>query len=309
MKELIAVVGPTAGGKTRRAVALAEAFNGEIISGDSRQVYVGMDIGTGKDLAEYGNVRHHLIDVRPAGYKYNLHEFLSDFAAAMREIQSAGHLPILCGGSGMYVESALAGVRTPQVPPNAELRERLSSLTLPELAAILSQYKTLHNTTDIDTHARAVRAIEIAEYYAEHPEECAAADRAKTQKLDALVIGIDMPRDVRRERITARLDLRLQQGMIEEVRELLASGIAPEDLEYYGLEYMYITRYVKGEWSLEEMRRRLEIAIHQFAKRQMTWFRGMERRGIPIHWLPYDMPDAEFLDAVRQLFFSQESDQ
>lgn len=294
------MVGPTASGKTRRAVSLAEALDGEIISGDSRQVYTGMDIGTGKDLEEYGSVPFHLIDIRPAGYKYNLHEFLTDFQSALKCIRSAGRLPILCGGSGMYVESALAGLRMPEVPRNEELRSRLEGLTLNQLADLLKEQKTLHNTTDIDTPARAVRALEIARYYAEHPEEAAAADRRRSCPMDALVIGIDVPREVRRRRITERLDARLRSGMIDEVRALLDSGIPAPDLEYYGLEYMFITRHLMGEWDADEMRRRLEIAIHQFAKRQMTWFRGMEKRGIPILWLPYDMPEARFVAEVKE---------
>ena len=301
VKEILAVVGPTACGKTRRAVALAEAFGGEIISGDSRQVYTGMDIGTGKDLEEYGSVPYHLIDIRPAGYKYNLHEFLSDFHDAMQCIVAAHKLPILCGGSGMYVESALAGLRMPEVPRNDELRRKFENHSLEELTAILRTYKTLHNTTDVDTKARALRALEIAVYYESNPQAASAADRSKSQPLDSLVIGIDIPREERRRRITERLDARLNAGMIDEVRSLLDMGVAPQDLEYYGLEYMYITRHLTGEYSADEMRSRLEIAIHQFAKRQMTWFRGMERRGIPIVWFPFDMPDADFIAAVRRL--------
>ncbi len=296
--EIIAVVGPTACGKTRRAVAIASSFDGEIISGDSRQVYRGMDIGTGKDLIEYGNVKYHLIDIANAGEKYNLHRFLADFRKAKDDILSRGKLPVLCGGTGMYVEAALSGLVMPEVARNDSLREALTGKSLEELTEILKTYKTLHNTTDVDTRDRALRAIEIQQYYTDHPEEAEAADRASACPLDSLVVGIDIPRDARRERITRRLDARLEEGMIDEIRDLIASGINPDDLIYYGLEYKFVTLHVIGQLNLEDMRRQLEIAIHQFAKRQMTWFRGMEKRGIPIRWLPYDMPDDEFNDMV-----------
>lgn len=299
--ELIAVVGPTACGKTQRAVELAEAFGGEIISGDSRQVYRGMDIGTGKDLCEYGNIQYHLIDIADAGVKYNLHRFLQDFRTAKADIESRGKMPILCGGTGMYVESALSGLVMPDVERNDALRAELTGKSLEQLTEILKSNKNLHNTTDVDTRDRALRAIEIQEYYRKHPEEAEAADRRKAKPLDALVIGIDIPRDVRRAKITRRLEARLQEGMVEEIRSLINSGVRPEDLIYYGLEYKYVTLHVLGELTFDDMRSQLEIAIHQFAKRQMTWFRGMERRGFRIHWLPYDLPSEDFLEAVRNL--------
>ncbi len=296
--ETVAVVGPTACGKTRRAVAIASAFGGEVISGDSRQVYRGMDIGTGKDLDEYGDVTYHLIDIADAGDKYNLHRFLSDFKKAKEDILSRGKLPVLCGGTGMYVEAALSGLVMPEVERNEELRASLSGKSLEELTEILKSYKTLHNTTDVDTRDRALRAIEIQDYYSKHPEAAVSADRSSAKPLDSIVIGIDIPREARRERITRRLDARIEEGMIDEIKGLIDSGVKPEDLIYYGLEYKYVTLHAIGELSLDEMRRQLEIAIHQFAKRQMTWFRGMERRGIPIRWLPYDMPDEEFISTV-----------
>lgn len=288
---MIAVVGPTACGKTRRAVELAKAAGGEIISGDSRQVYRGMTIGTGKDLGEYGDVPHHLIDIRDAGEKYNLHQFLQDFRRAKADIESRGRLPILCGGTGMYVEAALSGLVMPEVPRDDALRSELSGKTLDQLTEMLAARKSLHNTTDVDTVDRALRALEIQVYYERHPEEANAADRGRAKPVDALVVGLDIPREERRARITSRLDERLREGMVEEVRTLLDSGVSPEDLIYYGLEYKFVTLHVIGQLSFGEMRRQLEIAIHQFAKRQMTWFRGMERRGIPIRWLPYDADD------------------
>ncbi len=299
--ETLAVVGPTACGKTRRAVQIASAFGGEIISGDSRQVYRGMDIGTGKDIGEYGEIRHHLIDIAEAGEKYNLHRFLSDFSKAKEDILARGKLPVLCGGTGMYVESALSGLVMPEVGRNEALRKSLADKTLNELTEILKAYKTLHNTTDVDTRERAIRAIEIRQYYADHPEEAEAADRSSSRPLRSLVIGLDIPRDARREKISRRLDDRLQEGMIEEIKSLIAGGVNPDDLIYYGLEYKFVTLHVIGQLSYDEMRKQLEIAIHQFAKRQMTWWRGMEKRGIPIHWLPYDLEDEEFLDKVSNL--------
>lgn len=302
---IIAVVGPTACGKTRRAVQLARALRGEVISGDSRQVYRGMDIGTGKDLCEYEDVRYHLIDILDAGEKYNLHRFLKDFNTVRCEIASRGMLPILCGGSGMYVESALSGLVMPEVERNETLREDLAGKSLEELTAILQTFKILHNTTDVDTRDRALRAIEIETYYASHPEEAQAADRNHAKPLDALIIGLDIPREERRKKISRRLDARLEEGMIDEIRTLIDSGVKPDDLIYYGLEYKFVTLHLLGKLSYDEMRSHLEIAIHQFAKRQMTWFRGMERRGFRIHWLPYDMPETDFLDEVVKLYMSK----
>ncbi len=297
----VAVVGPTACGKTHRAVQIASAFNGEIISGDSRQVYKGMDIGTGKDLEEYGDIGYHLIDIADAGDKYNLHRFLADFRVAKDDIISRNKLPILCGGTGMYVEAALSGLVMPEVERNDTLRASLKDKSLEQLTAILSQYKTLHNSTDVDTRDRALRAIEIQEFYKNHPEDAKKADRSLTRPLDSIVVGLDISREARRKNISRRLEARMEAGMIEEIEGLIKSGVKPDDLIYYGLEYKYVTLYVIGKMNLDDMRKGLEIAIHQFAKRQMTWFRGMERRGFSIHWLPYDMPDDEFINVVGNL--------
>lgn len=297
----VAIVGPTASGKTKRAVAVAERLGGEIISADSRQVYRGMTIGTGKDLEEYRDVPYHIIDIVDAGDKYNLHRFLKDFNIAYSDVSSRGHVPVICGGSGMYVENAVRGVVMPDVPENAQLRRSLEDLSLEQLTERLRQYKTLHNTTDVDTVKRAIRAIEIQEYYREHPDEAMLTEKGGSTPLDCVVVGVDIPREVRCQKITARLYERLENGMLDEVRLLLESGISAEDLIYYGLEYKYLTLHLIGKLSYEEMVHDLEIAIHQFAKRQMTWFRGMETRGTKIHWLPYDLPDEDFTDTVIQL--------
>ena len=293
---LLVIVGPTASGKTTRAVEAAKVFEGEIISADSRQIYRGMDLGTGKDLEEYGDVRHHMIDIAPAGYKYNLFEYLRDFSIACDDIKSRGKLPILCGGTGLYVESVLKGLSLPPVPENKELRMSLEGKSLDELTDMLAAMKTLHNTTDVDTAKRAIRAIEIAAYYQEHPLEAEAATPHPIE--GAVVVGVDISRELRRERISRRLRLRLEAGMVDEVHHLLNSGIAPDDLIYYGLEYKFITRYIIGKLTYDEMVSALEIAIHQFAKRQMTWFRGMERRGFPIRWIPYDASPSDFIEAI-----------
>lgn len=299
--KIITIVGPTASGKTGRAVDVAKALSGEIISGDSRQVYRGMDLGTGKDLDEYGDVPYHLIDICKAGEKYNLHRYLQDFNIVLKDIESRGSQPILCGGTGMYVEAALSGIVMPEVPENKELRERLSAEPLDSLIEILKGYKVLHNVTDVDTVKRAIRAIEIEEFYLQHPEEALKADRNSAAPLDSVIIGVDVPRDVRRARISERLHKRLDVGMVDEVKGLIDSGIDPEDLIYYGLEYKYLTLHVIGKLSYEEMKSQLEIAIHQFAKRQMTWLRGMERRGFKINWLPYDLSPKNFVSAVKCL--------
>lgn len=300
VKTVVAVVGPTACGKTRRGVALARYLDGEIVSADSRQVYRGMDIGTGKDLEEYGSVPYHLIDVAPAGYKYNLYEYVRDARRALDDIATRGRRAVIVGGTGLYVETLLKGIVLPEVPANPMLRQRLAGKSIDELAAILATMKTLHNTTDIDTAQRAVRAIEIEEYYREHPE--AAAMARSPRPVDALLVGIDIPRDERRHRISQRLRHRFDcQKMTAEVESLLDKGIAADDLIYYGLEYKFITLYVTGQINAQEMMTGLETAIHQFAKRQMTWFRGMERRGFTIHWLPWDMPQDEMNDTVANL--------
>lgn len=282
--DLLTILGPTASGKTAVAVQLAARLGAEIISADSRQVYRRMDIGTGKDLAEYGEgekrVPYHLIDIAEPGTKYNVYAYQHDFLNAYNDIRSRGKRVIVCGGTGLYIESILRGYRLSPVPPSAELRKSLEGKTLQELTALLATYKKLHNTTDVDSPQRAIRAIEIADYYSHTP-----IDDRPFPTLTSYIIGIDVDRETRRRRISDRLRQRLQQGMADEVRGLLAEGISPDDLIYYGLEYKYLTLYVTGRLTYEEMFSQLEIAIHQFAKRQMTWFRGMERRGLSIHWM------------------------
>ena len=298
--DLIAIIGPTASGKTPFAAALAHRLHSEVISADSRQVYRGMDLGTGKDLADYvvqgESVPYHLIDIADPGYKYNVFEFQRDFLTAYQSMRKRGLLPILCGGTGMYVESVLRGYRLLPVPENPTLRQQLASHSLEELTQILSRYKTLHNTTDVDTAKRAIRAIEIEEYYAHTPIE----ERSFPQ-LNSLVIGLDSDRELRRTKITRRLKQRLDEGMLDEIRQLLSRGLTPDDLLYYGLEYKYLTLHVIGQLSYDEMFQQLETAIHQFAKRQMTWFRGMERRGIHIHWIDATLPLEEKIRKVEQL--------
>lgn len=282
--DLITVLGPTASGKTRFAVQLADRLAAEIISGDSRQVYRRMDLGTGKDLGDYRiggrSVPYHLIDIVEPGTKYNVFEYQRDFLEAYNDIHRRGRKAVLCGGTGLYIESVLRAYRLSPVPQNPELRERLADKSLEELTALLATYKSLHNTTDVDTAQRAIRAIEIEEYYRQTP-----LDRRPFPKIESLTLGVDVSREVRRERISQRLRKRLDEGMCGEVERLLAEGIKPEDLIYYGLEYKYVTLYVTGQITFDEMAQQLEIAIHQFAKRQMTWFRGMERRGTPILWI------------------------
>ena len=282
--DLITVLGPTASGKTRFAVHLADRLGAEIISGDSRQVYRRMDLGTGKDLDDYRigdhSVPYHLIDIVEPGTKYNVFEYQRDFLEAYNDIHQRGRKAVLCGGTGLYIESVLRAYRLSPVPQNPELRERLADKSLEELTALLATYKSLHNTTDVDTAQRAIRAIEIEEYYRQTP-----LDRRPFPKIESLTLGVDVSREVRRERISQRLRKRLDEGMCGEVERLLAEGIKPEDLIYYGLEYKYVTLYVTGQITFDEMAQQLEIAIHQFAKRQMTWFRGMERRGTPILWI------------------------
>ncbi|MDD2961317.1 MAG: tRNA (adenosine(37)-N6)-dimethylallyltransferase MiaA [Muribaculaceae bacterium] len=296
----IVILGATASGKTSKAVALAKAINGEIISADSRQIYRGMDIGTGKDIDEYGDINHYLIDICDAGYKYNLYEYLRDYSIAYQQIVEKDKTPILCGGTGLYIESVLKGIQLPEVPENKELRDSLKTKSLDELTTILSSMKSLHNSTDVDTAKRAIRAIEIQQFYHNNPSKKAMTSPQPVK--DAVIIGLLIDREARRFKITQRLNKRLNEGMIDEVRSLIEDKhIAPEDLIYYGLEYKFITQYVIGELTYEQMFDGLEIAIHQFAKRQMTWFRGMERRGFKINWLPYDLSNEDFVKKVLSL--------
>ena len=303
MNKMLTILGPTASGKTSLATVVASRLNGEIISADSRQVYRRMDIGTGKDLADYvvdgKRIPYHLIDIREPGTKYNLFEYQQDILEAYQGIIQRGTFPILCGGSGLYIESVLGGYKLSLVPQNPELRRRLEGKSLEDLCVILEQLKArnhsaMHNKTDVDTAQRAIRAIEIETYNLEHP-----TDNREFPKIDSLIIGVNIDRNNRREKITARLRQRLSHGMVEEVKALMNSGIPPENLIYYGLEYKFVTEYLIGKTSYEEMFKGLEIAIHQFAKRQMTWFRGMERRGYTIHWIdalqPMDMKVEEVL--------------
>ena len=297
---LIVVLGPTACGKTTFAAHLAYKIDGEIISGDSRQVYRDMTIGTGKDLADYivdgKQIPYHLVDICEAGEKYNVYRFQNDFQEAFLDITSRGKTPILCGGTGLYIEAVLKNYRHTSVPPDKELRASLESKSLEELTEILAQYKSLHNTTDTDTKTRAIRSIEIEKFYAENP-----IDESEMLDLKPLVIGLDIERNLRREKITRRLNARFEEGMVEEVQKLLDRGISAEDLIYYGLEYKYLTLYATGNMTFDQMKAELEIAIHQFAKRQMTWFRGMERRGTHIEWIDAALPMEEKLDKVLAL--------
>ena len=298
--DLITILGPTASGKTPLAANLASKIDAEIISGDSRQIYRGMDLGTGKDLEDYVvngvEVPYHLIDIVDPGYKYNVFEFQRDFLDAYNLVKSKGKIPLLCGGTGMYIESVLKGYKLIPVPENKSLREALADKSLDELTAILSKYKKLHNSTDVDTVKRAIRAIEIEEYYIQEN-----VDARPFPKLDSLIVGVEIDRELRREKITRRLHQRLDNGMVDEVRRLIDSGIKPEDLIYYGLEYKFLTLYVIGEISYDEMVAQLETAIHQFAKRQMTWFRGMERRGFTIRWIDATLLMEKKVDAVMSM--------
>lgn len=296
---IIFLTGPTASGKTGHAVDIARHVNGEIISADSRQLYRDMDLGTGKDLEDYGEIPYHLIDIAEAGTRLNLFTYLQEANRVIDDIISRGRIPVVCGGTGMYIEALINGISLPQVPENPQLREELKDKTLPELTEILSSMKSLHNVTDVDTTKRAVRAIEIATYYADHPEE--AKNTLPRPRKNAVVIAVDIDREERRQRISRRLRERLDAGMVDEVRNLINRGIAPDDLIYYGLEYKFLTLHVIGRMSYNEMLTSLETAIHQFAKRQMTWFRGMERRGITLNWLPWDLPREEFVNRVLAL--------
>ena len=315
---MITILGPTASGKTSLAAALAARINSldaaswggntqgaEIISADSRQVYRGMDIGTGKDLEDYTidgkQIPYHLIDICEPGTKYNLFEYQQDCYDAYLDIQKRGVLPILCGGTGLYIESVLKGYRLSPVPQNQELRDRLVGKSLEELTVILQELKAktgsnMHNRTDVDTAQRAIRAIEIETHNLEHP-----MPERELPAVDSLIIGVSIDRDARREKITRRLKQRLQEGMVDEIVTLLDKGIPAENLLYYGLEYKFVTEYVIGKTTYEAMFRSLEIAIHQFAKRQMTWFRGMERRGFTIHWIDALQPMEQKVDQVMEL--------
>ena len=304
MQKMITILGPTASGKTSLAAALAARIDAEIISADSRQVYRRMDIGTGKDLADYvvddRLIPYHLIDICEPGTKYNLFQYQQDFHLIYNNIVARGVRPILCGGTGLYIESVLKGYALSPVPQNQALRDKLADKSLAELTEMLEDLKrrnhsVMHNRTDVDTAQRAIRAIEIETYNLEHP-----TDNRTLPPIDSVIIGVDINREERRRKITQRLKLRLEEGMVDEIRQLLDRGIAPENLIYYGLEYKFVTEYVIGKTSYEEMFRQLEIAIHQFAKRQMTWFRGMERRGFTIHWIdaldPMDSKVAQIMD-------------
>ncbi len=318
MQKMITILGPTASGKTPVAARLAAEIGGEVISADSRQVYRRMDIGTGKDLGDYvvrsqesgvssqesgvsRQIPYHLIDIREPGAKYNLFEYQQDFFDAYEAIQSRGAVPILCGGTGLYIEAVLKGYHLSPVPQNQALRDSLEGKSLAELTQMLTDLKAktgsnMHNTTDVDSCQRAIRAIEIETYNIEHP-----TPRRELPPVDSIIIGIDIDRELRREKITRRLKARLEEGMVEEVKALLDEGIPAEDLIYYGLEYKFVTEYLTGQITYDEMFTRLEIAIHQFAKRQMTWFRGMERRGFQIHWIDATLPMEEKVSQIIQI--------
>lgn len=298
--DLLLITGPTASGKTNLAVAVARQTGSEVISADSRQVYRGMDIGTGKDNADYVTdgvkVPCHLTDIADPGYKYNVFEYQRDFLKVYTDLKSRGIFPVVCGGSGMYADSIISGYKMFEVPPDSGLRLRLEKKSMEELREILATYKSLHNTTDIDTKKRVIRAIEI-----EHFSKNRKAGNSRFPRINSLVVGVSLDRESRRQRISERLRKRLESGLIEEVKGLIERGIRHETLIYYGLEYKYITLYLMGQISREEMIRDLEIAIHQFAKRQMTWFRGMERRGITINWIDGLLPMEEKVAKVMQL--------
>jgi len=298
---MITILGPTASGKTPLAASLAKEIGGEIISADSRQVYRRMDIGTGKDLEDYGDIPYHLIDIAEPGTKYNLFQYQQDFFDAYNNIIGRGKIPILCGGTGLYIEAVLKGYQLSPVPQNPELRKRLEDKALDELTQMLVELKqqngsNMHNKTDVDSCQRAIRAIEIETYNLQHP-----VPRRELPPVDSVIIGVNIDREARRQKITNRLKARLEGGMVDEVRSLLNEGIPAEDLIYYGLEYKFVTEYVTGQTTYDEMFQRLGIAIHQFAKRQMTWFRGMERRGFTIHWIDALLPMEEKVRAIIQI--------
>jgi tRNA dimethylallyltransferase len=298
---LIVIVGPTASGKTKLAAKVADRLDGEVIGADSRQVYRQMDIGTGKDYEDYNvghrKVPYHLIDIVDPGYRYNVYEYQRDFLSVYRDIWERAKVPVLCGGTGMYIEAVLRGYKLIKVPPDKEYRAQLESLTMEEMTKILKGYKHLHNTTDTGSRKRLIRALEIEKYYAGHEEEAHDYPAIKP-----LIAGIDIGREERRSRISRRLAARLESGMVEEVQTLLQQGIHKEDLLYYGLEYKFVTLYLTGEIGYGDMVNKLETAIHRFAKRQMTWFRGMERRGLPVEWIPENWSETRKLDRLVNLF-------
>lgn len=297
---MLTILGPTATGKTQLAAQMARRLNGEVLSADSRQIYRGMDLGTGKDLGDYTvdgePVPYHLIDLVEAGVQYNVFEFQRQFVRAYNDIRGRGRFPVFCGGSGLYLEAVLKGYNLTQVPSDKARREALAQLSLDDLAGILRGYKALHNRSDTETKNRAIRAIEIEEYLLKHP-----GIALEFPPVQSLIVGVRFDRDTRRERITSRLKQRLTDGMIEEVQGLLDKGLSPDDLIYYGLEYKYLTLFLTGKLTREEMFDKLNIAIHQFAKRQMTWFRKMERDGFEIHWLDGFLPMEEKMGAILQL--------
>lgn len=300
--DMLTILGPTATGKTQLAARMAYRLNGEVLSADSRQIYRGMDLGTGKDLEDYvvegSRIPCHLVDMANAGDQYNVFEFQRQFISAYEDILVRGKFPVFCGGSGLYLEAVLKGYRLTQVPSDKSRRAELSLLSLGELTRILKEYKKIHNTSDTETKNRAIRAIEIEEYLRTNP-----GLNFYFPEINSLIVGVQFDRDTRRERITDRLKQRLNEGMIEEVKDLLESGLKPDDLLYYGLEYKYITLFLIGELSREEMFERLNIAIHQFAKRQMTWFRKMEKEGFVIHWLDGYLPMEEKVAFIEHLLF------
>jgi len=295
--DMVTILGPTASGKTEVAVKLALKLCGEVISADSRQIYRNMDLGTGKDLDEYNvngvDVPYHLIDIAEAGYQYNVFEFQRDFLTVYKAIREKGAFPVMCGGSGMYLEAILKGYRLIQVPVNEGRRDELQLLSLDELTEILKHYKSINNTSDTENKKRAVRAIEIEEFCLAHPET-----DLSFPPINSLIVGVKFDRDSRRRRITERLKQRLDNGMIDEVKKLIDNGLKPDDLTYYGLEYKYLTLYITGKLTYDEMFSGLNTAIHQFAKRQMTWFRKMERDGFEIKWLDGYLPADEKNDKI-----------
>ena len=295
--DMVTILGPTASGKTEVAVKLALKFGGEVISADSRQIYRNMDLGTGKDIEEYRvdgiDVPYHLIDIAEAGYQYNVFEFQRDFLKAYKAIREKRSFPVMCGGSGMYLEAILKGYRLIQVPVNEGRRAELQLLSLEDLTEILKHYKSINNTSDTENKKRAIRAIEIEEFCLVHPET-----DLSFPAINSLIVGVKYDRDSRRRRITARLKQRLDNGMIDEVQKLMDNGLKPEDLTYYGLEYKYLTLFITGKLTYDEMFEGLNTAIHQFAKRQMTWFRKMERDGFDIKWLDGYMSTDEKTDKI-----------